>query len=67
MEANYRSPCGGLSWEQEYRLNDKYMYKITETNVPYPAPVGNVSPGPPGKLKIRQHSFKRVSLPQGVT
>lgn len=25
--STYRRPCGGLQWEQEYRLNDKYMCK----------------------------------------
>jgi hypothetical protein len=60
--ASYCSLCGGLSWEQEYRFNDKYMCKITEMNVPYPAPAGNVCPGKPGKVNIRQNSFKRVSL-----
>jgi hypothetical protein len=31
IETNCESPCGGLSYEQEYRFNDKYMCEITET------------------------------------
>jgi hypothetical protein len=30
-EASHHSPCGGLSWEQECRFNDKYMCEITKT------------------------------------
>jgi hypothetical protein len=57
--------CGSLPWEQEYRLNDKYMCEqaspqssVTVT-VGLTVPPGAVCHRPPGKVRKRQHFSKK--------
>jgi hypothetical protein len=57
--------CGGLLWEQEYRLNDKYTCDQASPNpgvmvtTGLTVPPGAVCHGPPGRGRKRQHSSKK--------